>query len=84
MEKVCGIWPDFSECIPSDRKLFLVPRAARICMDAGKCHFDSGTVGIRVADGSAVPSARRRIRTAVPGPAVAGSAETGAVGLFFR
>ena len=53
-------------------------------MDAGECHFDSGTVGIRVADGSAVPSARRRIRTAVPGPAVAGSAETGAVGLFFR
>ena len=53
-------------------------------MDAGECHFDSGTVGIRVADGSAVPSARRRIRTAVPGPAVAGSAETGAVGHFFR
>ena len=34
-------------------------------MDAGECHFDSGTVGIRVADGSAVPSARRRIRTAM-------------------
>ena len=30
-------------------------------MDAGECHFDSGTVGIRVANGAAVPSARRRI-----------------------